>query len=110
MVHMFEITQKLDKIVLDAISLLLPMKVYEKKNYFTCVTTNHKSIGEIICYFQNTIKGMKSLEFRIWSRSYSKNLSYEELEKIREQMRTIRSIRNNKVNEGIVRSLHENAR
>lgn len=71
MVHMFEITParreraELDKIVLDAISLLLPMKIYEKKNYVTCVTTNHKSIGEIIRYFQNTIKGMKSLEFRI---------------------------------------------
>lgn len=65
MVHMFEITQKLDKIVLDAISLLLPMKVYDKKTYSTCVTTNHKSIGEIIRYFHNTIKGIKSLEFRI---------------------------------------------
>lgn len=109
-VHMFEITQKLDKILLDAISLLLPMKVYEKKTYVTCVTTNHKSIGEIIHYFQNTMKGMKSLEYRIWSRSYSKDLSYEELEKIRKQMRIIRSIRSKKENESIVQSLHENVR
>ena len=75
---------------------ILKINFYEKKIYNTCVTTNHKSIGEIIDYFDNTIKGMKSLEYRIWSRSYTKDLSYEELEKIREQMRTIRSIRNKK--------------
>ena len=65
MVHMFEITQKLDKIVLEAISVILPMKVYIKRGYNTCVTTNHKSIGIIVEYFKDTMKGMKSLEYRI---------------------------------------------
>lgn len=94
MTHAFEITQKLDKIVLIAISLILPMKVYNKKTYFSCVTTNQKSVSKIIDYFKNTMKGMKSLEYRIWARSFSKNLNYNELVDIREKMRRIRSIRN----------------
>lgn len=65
MVHMFEITQKLDKIVLEAIRIILPMKVYAKKTYYTCVTTNHGRIKEIISYFKDTMKGMKSIEYRI---------------------------------------------
>ena len=40
---------------------------------------------------------MKSLEFRIWSRSFSKEEpgpnKYEYLKKVRDQMRKIRSIR-----------------
>ena len=93
-VHVFEITQKLDRIVLEAISKILPIKVYEKKTHFTCVTTNYKSVGDIIHYFQNTIKGIKSVEFRIWSRSYIKDLIFADLVKIRDQIRRIRSIRN----------------
>jgi hypothetical protein len=94
MTHMFEITQKLDKIVLEAISRILPLKVYDKKSHSTCVTTNHKAVGFIIHYFHNSMKGMKSVEYRIWSRSYDKGLSFDDLVKVREQMRGIRSIRN----------------
>lgn len=92
-VHVFEITQKLDKIVLDAISIIVCMKVYEKKTYYTCVTTNRKSVGEVISYFHNTMKGIKSVEYRIWARSFNKDLSFSELEQIREKIRKIRSIR-----------------
>jgi hypothetical protein len=64
-VHAFEITQKLDKIVLDAIGFLLNIKVVKKKSYFTVGTSNSKHIANIILYYHNTMKGMKSLEFRI---------------------------------------------
>lgn len=65
MVHVFEITQKQDKIVLVAISIVLSIKVIEKKTYNTCLTTNRKSVNEVIDYFKNTMKGIKSLEYRI---------------------------------------------
>ena len=65
MVHAFEITQKLDLIVLQAISYILGTCVLFKNTYNTAVTTKKSSIVNIICYFQNTMKGMKSLEYRI---------------------------------------------
>ena len=50
-----------------------------------------KSIENIIDYFQNTMKGVKSLEYRIWARSYVKNKGdYEKLANIRYTIRKIR--------------------
>ena len=96
-VHAFEITQKLDKIVLDAISYLLDLTVVKKKTYYTVGTTNAKRVANIILYFHNTMKGMKALEYRIWSRSFNKlkvgPARFEYLTKVRNQMRNIRSIR-----------------
>lgn len=96
-VHAFEITQKLDKIVLDAIGYLLVLTVVKKKTYYTAVTTNAKRVENIIIYFHNTMKGMKALEYRIWSRSFNKKKAgldrFNYLTKIRNQMRNIRSIR-----------------
>ena len=63
--HCFEITQKNDKIVLKGISLLLDMKVMSKGTYFTCITTTQASVNKVIYYFFHTIKGMKSIEYRI---------------------------------------------
>jgi hypothetical protein len=96
-VHAFEITQKLDKIVLDSIGYILDIKVSKKKTYLTVGTTNAKHISNIILYFHNTMKGMKSLEYRIWARSFNKikvgKARFEYLTKVRNQMRNIRSIR-----------------
>lgn len=40
------------------------------------------------------MKGMKSLEYRIWARSFSKeNKNFESLSKVQNLMRNIRSIR-----------------
>jgi len=64
-VHAFEITQKLDLIVLEAIAKLLKIKVQHKKTFFTVVTTKTSSIEHIVDYFFNTINGIKSLEYRI---------------------------------------------
>lgn len=107
-VHGFEITLKLDKIVLDAIGLILGISVTTKKTYFTVGTTNSKSISNIILYFSDTMKGMKSLEFRIWSRSFNKEKiglkKFEYLSKVRDLMRKIKSIRLDKNFKEVARS------
>jgi hypothetical protein len=64
-VHGFEITQKLDIIVLKSIARILGISVISKKRYNTVVTTNTRAINNIIYYYKNTMKGMKALEYRI---------------------------------------------
>lgn len=95
--HAFEITQKLDKIVLDAAAQILGAKVLIKKTYYTVYVDSLRDIPNIIAYYHNTMKGMKSLEYRIWARSFSKMKKGQErfdyLTKVRDQMRKIRSIR-----------------
>jgi LAGLIDADG endonuclease/Cytochrome C and Quinol oxidase polypeptide I len=87
-VHGFEITQKLDLIVLSAIGLILGIKTSSKKTYHTVVTTNSRSIENIIKYFNNTMKGIKSFEFKVWSRSYVKHKGdYTKLNDIRNKIR-----------------------
>ena len=88
-VHGFEITQKLDLIVLSAISCILGIKTRSKKTYFTIVTTNSRSIENIIKYYYNTMKGMKAFEFRVWARSYVKHKSnFTKLNEIRNNIRS----------------------
>jgi hypothetical protein len=68
LVHAFEITQKLDQIVLIAIKFTLGIKTnvsFKKAGYFSLVTTNSRAIENIIDYYKNTMKGMKSFEYRI---------------------------------------------
>jgi hypothetical protein len=75
LVHAFEITQKLDEIVLIAIKYILGISTNVKtKNSgsFTIVTTNSRAIENIIKYYTKTMKGMKSLSYKIWSRAYYK--------------------------------------
>jgi len=94
LVHGFEITQKLDIIVLEGIARILGISVISKKIYNTVVTTNSRAINNIIDYYKNTMKGMKALEYRIWSRSFNKYKgNYIELDKVRNLMRKIRAIR-----------------
>jgi len=87
-VHGFEITQNLDLIVLSAIGCILGIKTSSKKMYHTVVTTNSRSIENIIKYFFNTMKGMKSFEFRVWARSYVKHKGdFNKLNEIRNKIR-----------------------
>lgn len=76
-VHGFGLTQKLDCVILQAIGLILhiPTKVKFKSNhnYYILDTTNSRAIKNIIDYFENTMKGMKSVEYRIWARSFVKH-------------------------------------
>jgi hypothetical protein len=87
-VHGFEITQNLDLIVLSAIGYILGIKTSSKKTYYTVVTTNSRSIENIIKYFNNTMKGMKSFEFRVWARCYVKHKGdFNKLNEIRNKIR-----------------------
>lgn len=98
LVHAYEITQKLDEIVLIAIKYLLHIKAkvqFKKAGYYSISTTNSRSIENIIYYFQKTFKGMKSVEFRIWARSYIKHKGdYEALTKIRDRLRLMKKNNN----------------
>lgn len=60
-------------------------------NYYILDTTNSRAIENIIFYFKDTMKGVKSLEYRIWSRSYNRNKGdYDKLYKIRDLVRKLR--------------------
>lgn len=94
-VHGFGLTQKLDKIVLEAIGNILhiknPVRYKELYNHYILDTTNSRAIENIIHFFKNTMKGMKSVEYRIWARSYKKNKGdFHKLYKIREIVRNLR--------------------
>lgn len=95
LVHGFEITQKLDKIVLSAIKHILGFStevVWKKSGYYSIVTTNSRAIENIIAFYRNTMKGMKSAEYRIWARAYAKHKGdFKSLMKIREIMIKMRS-------------------
>lgn len=95
LVHAFEITQKLDLIVLTAIKYILHIKTnvqFNKSGYYTIVTTNSRAIENIIQYYKNTMKGMKSLEYRIWARSYAKDKgNFLALNKIRNSVRVMKA-------------------
>ena len=95
-VHGFEITQKLDLIVLTSIGYILGIKTISKKTYPPflygnggVVTTNSRSIENIIKYYRNTMKGMKSFEFKVWSRCYAKHKG--DFTKLNEIINKIRS-------------------
>jgi hypothetical protein len=74
-IHQFQIILKdfnyNDKIVLIAISYLLNVKCVPSNNNITI--TNSNCISNIIQYYHNTLKGCKSLEYRIWARFFNKN-------------------------------------
>lgn len=63
-VHGFGLTQKLDKIVLEGIGILLhiknPVQYKELYNHYILDTTNSRAIENIIAYFKNTMKGPRT--------------------------------------------------
>jgi hypothetical protein len=92
--HGFSIPQKLDPIVLEAIGLIFDFKVIPKKDHSKIETTNSEKIKYIVDYYFKTMKGMKSLEYRIWARSFNKRKKgFAYLTKVQTLMRKIRSIR-----------------
>lgn len=93
--HGFAITQKLDLIVLQAISYILKIPVVKKKTYNAVETTVKGKIPYLIDFYTGTIKGMKAVEFRIWARSFSKDpLKYENLIFVQALMRKLRKLWN----------------
>lgn len=94
-VHGFGITQKLDLILLEAIKILLhipsAVRFREKHNFFILDTTNSRSIENLIKYFKDNLVGMKSVEYKIWARSYFKNKGdYTKLLSIQSIMRKMK--------------------
>jgi len=66
--HGFGITQKKDKIVLDAIvsELQVDTKVkYNKKGFFSMDVLDAKSLKKVKDYFFDSMKGVKSLDYKI---------------------------------------------
>ena len=94
-VHGFGITQKLDSIVLESIKIILHIstviKFKTKHNYYILDTTNSRAIKNIINYFKDNLIGMKSVEYKIWARSYIKNKgNYYKLFLIKETLRKMK--------------------
>lgn len=94
-VHGFGLTQKRDKIVLESIGIILHIKnavrYKELHNHYILDTTNSRAIENIIDFFKNTMKGVKSLEYRIWARSYTKDKgNFTKLSNIRDIIRKLR--------------------
>jgi hypothetical protein len=99
-VHGFGITQKLDKIVLEGIRHILHISTKvvfkEKYNYYMLNTTNSRAIKNVSDYFLNTMKGMKAVEYKIWSRSFNKYKgNYSKLLNIKELLQNLRKVRAN---------------
>lgn len=94
LVHAFEITQKDEAVLMEGISLVLGLKVTEKRTYTTIVTTKQERIQFLSGFFFKTMKGMKSFDYRIWARSFTRReRGFDYLFSIREKMRKVRSIR-----------------
>lgn len=95
-VHGFGLSQKLDSIVLEGIKRILHIptivKFKSNHNYYLLDTTNSRAIENIIKYFHNTMKGMKSVEYRIWARAYVKYKGdFCKLSKIRDLIRKLKT-------------------
>jgi len=101
--HRFKIAQKFDKHVIWAISLVLQTRIYTETRYdksgkirfyYITQSTNQETVKLIIKYFSNAMKGRKSLEYRIWSKSFNNRAcGCEYLLKNQEILRCLRSIR-----------------
>ena len=75
--HGFRITQKLDEIVIESIRLILHIKIPAKhkkygESHSVIDSTNSKVVEYVIEYFRNTLKGVKSLEYKMWAFAYRK--------------------------------------
>jgi hypothetical protein len=99
-VHGFGLTQKLDKLILDKIKIILNITSnvkYNKKGFYSIDATSAKNIEYIINYFifndhTSLFLGSKSLEFSIWKRSYFKYKgNFQMLSKIRDKIRKLKT-------------------
>lgn len=92
--HTISITQKLDKKILDTIrdKLKIKSKVkYKPKHDYYYLTTSHsRSLENVKTFFYKKLKGRKSLEFSIWSRTLKYRKNSEKLQKIQILMQKMR--------------------
>jgi hypothetical protein len=92
----FNITQKLDTVLLELIRRIfhIPGKlVYsEKRDIYQLKTKNSRAIQNIIEMLNGRLKGMKSLEFKLWSKAfYYRGTNLTKVAKIYQIIRKIKS-------------------
>lgn len=90
--HGFGITQKKDKIILDSLKIILHIKSnvkWNNKGFFSIDALDKKSLKYIKDFFFKTMKSRKSLQYRIWARSFRYKQNYKKLEQIQNLMRNI---------------------
>lgn len=91
-VHGFGLTQKKDKIILDVLKRLLKIKSHVKLNvngFYSLDALDKKSLKFIKDFFFKTMKSRKSLQYRIWARSFRYKQNYEKLKNIQKLMRKL---------------------
>lgn len=91
----FTLVQKLDKILLQLIKRFLHISsnvnYSNTRNIYVLSTKNSRSIGNIIDTFRGKFKGMKSLEFKLWSKAnYYKNTNIVKVSKIHKIIQKVR--------------------
>ena len=67
-----------------------PVRFKELHNHYILDTTNSRAIENIILFFKDTMKRVKSLEYRIWARSYNNKGDYNKLLNVRNMVRKLR--------------------
>jgi LAGLIDADG endonuclease len=94
-VQYFSICQRLDKHLLEGIKIILKINVNiyysERDKCYYLQTKNKESIKFIIAYIDGYLKGVKSLEFKLWKRAFINNYNSKKLEKIQLIMRRLRN-------------------
>lgn len=93
-VHAFGITQKLDRVILEFLRKrfhIASKVLHTKRDVYKLETTNSRSIAKIRDFFLNKLKGIKSLEYKIWSRSLKFKGNSEKLSRVQNQLRELRN-------------------
>jgi len=103
-VHTVGITQKLDLLVLEALkdklNITPKIKFKIKHNFYSLETSNKRCIENINKFLKNKLIGVKSLEFRIWSRTLKFRNQPDKLLRVQTILRNLRSIRPDNENHG----------
>ena len=92
LVHGFGITQKYDRIILSEIQKLFGIKAevkWNKKGFWSLDATGYKSLKRIKDYFFKSFKGVTSLYYRIWSRSFRDRGKFIKLLSVQKQLRKL---------------------
>lgn len=95
MSHGFGITQKKDRIVLEGIKNILhiPSNIrFKSQGYNILDNTNNRVNLDLVEYFENSMKGIKSLQFKIWSRSLIHSLNIVNNQEKYEYLLSIQSL------------------
>ena len=94
---LIKIILKLDKLILETIrekfkiSSRVQYKI--KHNYHSLSTSNSRSIENVVTFFKNKLLGIKSLEFRIWSRTLKFKGDHSKMKRVQALLSNIENLR-----------------